>query len=509
MSAPATLLPTSLPLDSLVQLNAIPMNRILILSITLLVFALTLLIRKGDTKETRRSLLGTIKLTLFGFILLGVETVFGTQNTIGYALEKLQIVVVLLCLAQLTILVFADFYLRVKLRHEVPSLLRDMVRLLVYLIAAIISLRLVFQIDISTIITTTTVITAALAFALQNTLANALSGFSIQSDNLLEPHTWITINEKNLFGEVINVGFRYTSLRTLEQNIVMVPNSVIMQNLVTVHGNVESEYKPAILVRIMLAYAMPPELARATLLQVLRDDPGVLQEPAPIVRLLSLDDSGITYQMRFWIDDPTQRVPVQDSIYTQAWYAIQRTGYPFPFPHRHLVTTAEPEPFTFSPEQIDALLRSCDLLAILDPEVITTLGTQVALQVYGPNEIIVHQGQPGSSLFLVARGALEVTVDNLVVGAITADSFFGEMSLMTGAPRSATVRSRSEVWLIEITKETMQPLIQAHPQILEHISAILAQREHATSESKQLHQNAPHKHKQEDYLHLLREFFRI
>jgi CRP-like cAMP-binding protein len=343
---------------------------------------------------------------------------------------------------------------------------------------------------------------------MQSTLSNALSGFSIQSDQLLSRGNWISIREKNIFGEIVNVGFRYTTLKNHENQLFMVPNSVIMQNIVTFHGNCETEEKPALQVDVMLGYDMPPEMAKALLFRVICDDRQVLDQPKPLVRLVSLNDSGITYQLRFCIVDPSRRVPVQDSIYTQVWYAVNRAGYSFPFPHRQIVNAESRQPFEFSKERVVSYLHDSGLFAMLDSNQISELAEQAQITVYGTDEIVVRQGEAGSSLFVVLKGTLEVSIDGTIVGSINQGSFLGEMSLLTGAPRTATVHAICEVWLAEITKEIMEPILRANPAMLDTLSSILAEREMKSRTSKATHNEHAHvMPRSEDYLQRLKLFF--
>jgi small-conductance mechanosensitive channel/CRP-like cAMP-binding protein len=447
-------------------------------------------------------------ISCFGMLLLYCDRALSTLPSYLALLNGLQTIVVLLCLAKLLIYLIVDVYLRIHTGREVPSFLRDAVMLVVYLAVSILSLRLVFKIDLSAIAVTTTVLTAALAFALQSSLANALSGLSIQSDRLLVTGNWITIKEKNLFGEIVNVGFRYTTLCTPEMNKIIVPNSIIMQNVVVIHGNRDNAQKPAVLVDVMLGYDMPPEQAKGLLMQVLQDETEVLASPEPQVRLLALNDSSITYQLRFRIADPSRRMPVQDLIFTRAWYAVNRAGFSFPFPHRQIISGETRSPYSFSREQVAQDLKGFDLFVLLDDADIQTLASQVPVRVFGPGEVIVRQGDGGSSLFVVLKGELEVLIDGASVGRIPQDSFFGEMSLLTGAPRSATVRAANEVWLAEVTKELMEPLLHAHPSIMDNLSSILVEREQRTKESVSGN-SAPRgvTTRQEYYLKRLKQFF--
>lgn len=496
------------PLSSLIDVNYLLINRIFVLAVTLIFFVSILLVQKSRGQAIHPRVTAPIKLSLLGFLLLYGEVALVAVPSYRTMLEGLQTLVVLFCLAKLAIYLIVDIYLRLHTQREVPSFLRDAVCLVVYMAAAIISLRMVFKVDLSAIITTSAVLTAAIAFAMQNTLTNAMSGFSIQTDRLLDRQNWISIKDKNLFGEIVNVGFRYTTLRGLDNTLNLVPNSVIMQNIVTFHGNRESDDRPSITLEVMLDYSTPPERAKEILLTVLRDEPEVLASPEPVVRLWSLGDSGITYMLIFWIADPSRKNPVKDAIYTQAWYAVNREGSSFPFPHRQIVNAEVQPPFVFSRIHIAAELQQSELFAMLDETTIASLAEQAPVRVFGPGELVVRQGEDGNSLFIVLKGELGVSVDGTVVGSIHQDSFFGEMSLLTGEPRRATVRASCEVWLAEVTKDLMQPLLKANPVIMETLSAYLAERERRTNESVTGNEGRfSDVSRREDYLRRLKQFF--
>src|SRR6185369_16840320 len=132
------------PVVSLIDVNFILINRIFVLVVTLLFFSVVLLLRRAHGQETGSVITAPIKLSLFGFVLLYAELAMSTLPSYQALLQGMQTVVVLLCLAKLVNYLAIDVYLRIHTRREVPSFLRDSVRLVVYLAVGIISLRLVF-----------------------------------------------------------------------------------------------------------------------------------------------------------------------------------------------------------------------------------------------------------------------------------------------------------------------------------------------------------------------------
>lgn len=493
---------------SLTDYNFILIIKLALLSLTLLVFCVVL-VRRRSRGEAAGSAAPPIQLALLGYILLYAEYQLVGTTRFHEAISALQMVVVLLCMARLAIHLIVDVYLPFRTKREPPGFLRDTIRLVVYLLVGVISLRVVFNVNLSAVVTTTTVLTAMVAFALQNSLTNALSGFAIQGERLLGRKNWIAIREKNIFGEIVNVGFRYTTLRNPDNNLILVPNSTIIHNIVTIHGTDNSDERPAVLLEVALEYSLPPETARELLLTVLSDEPMVLSSPEPAVRLYSLGDSSVVYQLKFWIENPGQKVPTADRIYTQVWYAITRAGHSFPFPHRQLVTQELRPSFSFSRELVLRELRQTELFHGLVPEQLERLAEIVPVRVYGPNEVVVRQGESGSSLFIVLKGCLTVSVNDAQVGTLEEDACFGEMSLLTGAPRAATVRAVREVWLAEVTKELMEPLLRENPPVMETLSALLAEREQRNISAALPGEIQAAPPGRSEYLKRLKSFFRL
>ena len=95
---------------------------------------------------------------------------------------------------------------------------------------------------------------------------------------------------------------------------------------------------------------------------------------------------------------------------------------------------------------------------------------------------MVREGEPGSSLFVVIEGVLDVHLAladgrSRKVREVGPGAMFGEYSLLTGAPRSATVTARTASVLLEITKAGLEPVLQRTPELARSISATLAARQ--------------------------------
>jgi len=494
---------------SSMDVNHLVINKIAILSVILLFFlavhAVNAFTRKGLPASKVKS---TIKIAILGLLLLALESRIGAHPLYGDFISRLQTLIVMLCLANLVAYLIVDAYLYYKMGKHVPSFLRDLLLLLVYVAFAMTSLRVVFHIDVSSILTTTTVLTAAVAFAMQTTIANVISGFYIQNDRNLRNKTWISIKDKDVVGEIVNVGFRYTTIRTLDDQQVMVPNSYILQNIVHSLGNGKESERSAVNLRVILGYDLPPEKAVGLMSDVLLEEKQIAKNPAPLITVYNFLDNGIEYNLRYHLEEYPAILSTRGSVLNKIWYAVTREGHSFPYPHRELIAKTPRNPFPPDGAAILSILKRTEIFGSLGEEEYAKLAERARVKVYGTGEVVVRQGDVGGSLFLVKGGTLNVSVDNALVGRLGEGDIFGEMSLLTGEKRNATVAAAQEVWLIEISKEDIEPLIKEDPRILDRLSTILAEREEKNIEhrrSRELSPSGPDR--KEAFLRKLKAFF--
>jgi small-conductance mechanosensitive channel/CRP-like cAMP-binding protein len=451
-------------------------NETLLLLVPLAFFLTVATVRAVTGKDLSMSKVWlTIKAALFGILLSFVVGPFRVPvESTPYILE-IHGLIMLFCWANLVAYLLVDTYLKHRMKGKVPSFLRDLLLLGVYLFFAASALRVIFDINMASILTTTTVLTAALAFAMQTSLANIIAGFQVQADEAFRRGAWIWIKEKDITGEIVNVGFRYSTIRTVEDYLVHVPNNFLTQNVVHSIGSHPGGPEPVNL-KVLLDYAFPPERAKAILLNALQDEPGIVREPAPWVKIDGFMESGIHYNLRFYLEEYATVLEARDRVLRRVWYAVVRDGQTFPYPHREIVRKEPGPAFRMDAGAIRESLRRIEIFSPLREEDLDALLPHVRLRVYGRGETVVHQGEEGDSLFIDLSGNLEVFVDGQTVGSLSGGDFFGEMSLLTGEKRRATVTAVDEVRLIEISKDAIGPIIRSHPSVLGGLSSALGDR---------------------------------
>jgi CRP-like cAMP-binding protein len=347
-----------------------------------------------------------------------------------------------------------------RVPERFPTILQDAVVIgLVLLTATFLS---------SQLVTTSAVSAVVLGFALQDTLGNAFAGLAIQSEKPFHVGQWVRVGDFE--GRVAEVTWRATKLRTKTGNFAVLPNNVVAKESITNYS--EPAAPTRLQIEVGASYLSAPNDVKAAMIEALRNSRHVLAAPAPDVLLVNFDSSAITYRARFWIDDFEQDDRARDEVRTAIYYAFQRHGIEIPWPiqveyHRDW---AEPD----AAQKIDAedrLLASVDLFAVIDAELRREIAESSPMEVYGSGETIVRQGEDGQSMFVVLSGSVSVVIEpsREEVARIQPGGYFGEMSLLTGEPRSATVVAAGDVTVVEIGADLFRRIAAVHPGAIEKI----------------------------------------
>ncbi len=126
-------------------------------------------------------------------------------------------------------------------------------------------------------------------------------------------------------------------------------------------------------------------------------------------------------------------------------------------------------------------IRKVDIFQAFSEDDKTYLSNHAKQHRCPPGHTIVREGESGDSLFVVANGLVSVWMNlgesSLNVASLGAGSFFGEMALLTGKPRTATVVAETGSELLEITKHDIAPLLAREPEVSKRISEVLAERQ--------------------------------
>jgi small-conductance mechanosensitive channel/CRP-like cAMP-binding protein len=358
-------------------------------------------------------------------------------------------------------------------RRRTPAVLRDLVQIAV-VAAVFLAILTEHGFDPVSLAATGGVLTAVVGFALQSTIANLFAGVALPLEGQLAIGDWVRAAGHT--GRIREIKWRSTTLVTKDGDHVIVPNNQLITTDVVNYSRPTDAHRESL--RVGFHYRHAPNEVKAALLDAVRGVPGVLAEPAPDCFPVELADSAVVYALRYWISDFARTDPIDGEVRTRIWYAARRSGLEIPFPIRTIVRE-EPRAETHEDARRDALAR-VDLFAPIDGECRTQLAAGMRELRFGAGEDIIRQDAPGDSLFIVSHGAVEVRVGidgaSRGVARLGPGDFFGEMSLMTGAPRNATVTALSDTVCYVIDQAAFRCVLDARPSIADDISAMLARR---------------------------------
>lgn len=375
----------------------------------------------------------------------------------------------------------ADAWLISPLVHRtrLPRLVHTIIKFLVGFTVVFTLLRMLYDIDLMPLLTTSAVLSFVLGLALQDTLGNFFAGVTINIEQPYRVGDWI--NASGTDGRVVEVTWRATKLLTNDNNFLIVPNSSISKDTIVNYS--APEPVSALWVDVDLEYDIPPNKAKAVILEALRCIPGLSTPRQPNVMVKGFAESSITYGVRIWIDDWSRKNQIASDVRTHLWYALRRADMSIPFPVRNMVIQRPPPPPRSVAEEAMDILPHTHFFATQPASVIKDISTAIRKLEFGAGSFLFKEGDPGESLLILTSGRLAVLKGQLKVAELEVGSPFGEMSLLTGAPRSASIQALEDCVCLELTKDTFARIAAQHHSLLDELGDIITKRQLSTQEA--------------------------
>ena len=280
---------------------------------------------------------------------------------------------------------------------ETPKILRDLVDGFLSVLAALVILQATLQIDLGALLASSAVISLVLGLALQDTLGNLFAGLSLQAERPFGEGDWVRIGPHQ--GKVIEIGWRATRILTGAGEGLTIPNNSVAKEAVY---NLSRRGSIMRKVTLSLAYDVPPNAFKDAAMTVVRSNPRIVAEPAPIVRTADLAASAVQYEVLFWVSRWEQGGEVEDEVRSQLWYRLHRAGIALS-PVGTEVRLARGARPAAGAEDVDVagLLSQVDFLAPVEPALREALAARARVARFGRGEIILRQGDTTPAPFYV------------------------------------------------------------------------------------------------------------
>jgi len=407
---------------------------------------------------------------------LGLDTTDSLRH-INYAAVSLGLAIAFVVTRLLDVAVF-DVGSRLRGRTPPPALLRQIVSIIVFGIALGIVFKRTMAADLGALLTTSAIITAVIGLALQDTLGNLFAGLALAVEKTVRVGDMVRSGDT--IGIVEELSWRAIKLRALEGNLLLIPNSVAGRDRLEIFPRPGPPVARS--ARVGLEYSAAPAAARQALEGAVRHLPGLAEIPAPRAYVKGLDEYAVHYELRYWLDDYVQMLEIDSQVRERMWYALERAGLEIAYPTgRQYQYNAGPLPRHSRADAVAAAIAGFDLFQALSAAELQAVTAGALERRYAAGETIVSEGDPGSSMFLIQAGRCRVSGridldDSHRLASLEPGMAFGEIALLTGEPRMATVRAIVDTTLVEIRKETLAPVLQGNPALVEKLEATMKER---------------------------------
>lgn len=376
-------------------------------------------------------------------------------------------------------ILFWELFIERRLKKVVPKLLKQLIYILVFFIAILGIVGVLFEKSVTGLLTASGVVGLIVGLSIKNLMADIFNGVAMNLDRPFRIGDYIYLHDFNLNEpvKVLEVNWRATRLERLNSQLLIISNQKLSTMPITnLSRNPFSKEKLLITIDQTIPNKRVANIFTAGALSI----EGVMAEPAPLVQMNSFADTGIVYNLSFWINknkcDPFM---VKEKVFLAIAEQLQLAGIQQIIPktimqHENLQTKQYE-----SISEPKAILQKIDIFKSLSQESFSLLEQHIKTKLVREDEFIVRQGESGDSMFVLAEGLLKVFISSkekselIEVGNITSGQFFGEMSLLTGERRSASVKAVTESLLITIPKKAMSCLFEKDPQLIERISTVI------------------------------------
>ena len=374
---------------------------------------------------------------------------------------------------------------------KIPPFLLDILEWFVLLLVVLLTIRLVFGVELTGLLVTSTVASAIIGLALQDTLGNLISGISLQIEAPFAPDDWVEID--GIEGIIVRQNWRTLTLLTREDHRVMLTNSTVAKSKIINYSRPTNSQIQA--VYLTLSESFSPNLVKETLIEAVMGLDDVRLHPRLRAHVVSMQDGCVTYGLSYWLDDYSDKVIARDKVLTRAWFALHRVGIAIPDPTGDYRMVLVPEDAAQRKQearqtQLFSEMQSLHWLDVLTEPQLQQLANRAAVSTYTTGEHLVKQGESGDSLFIITKGSVSVFVRaqdgrSVYANKLSTGDFFGEMSLLTGEARAASIRANEETDVIIIEKEAFANVLTQDPTILDRFVTALERRQEGISQSLQ------------------------
>jgi potassium efflux system protein len=349
-----------------------------------------------------------------------------------------------------------------------------------------------------------------LSFSLQNFASNFVSGLTLLLERPVKVGDFIEVD--NLSGTVENISIRSTVIRTIDGIFVIIPNIRFVENNITNWSY--RDPKCRLHIPVGVDFGTDPVLVTEAMLAAARMESEVLSYPSPKVWFRGFQECDLLFELLVWINNPPESEEIKSALYFRIENEFRERGIEIPFPQRNLYIRnldqiqdifqkqnipSIPEAANFSQPPISPdishtslpkspnnwtlrdLLRRITYFESCSDLELRRLIEYGYRQLFPAGTLVCQENDPGDSFYIILTGSVEVYSQRIeqYIATLHDGEFFGEISLLLGIPRSATVKTIEDSILFVVERHDLQKLLVNHPGLADQIAQKLSERQQA------------------------------
>jgi len=353
-----------------------------------------------------------------------------------------------------------------KTDREIPDIVVGFFSFIIFLLAMCGIFAYVFNQKITSILAASGVVAMIIGLAVQINISNIFSGIALNIERPFLIGDWVKIGDIDE-GRILDITWRATRIFTRDHSIISVPNSMASESIIRNFHYPNNTFRVWFTVNI--DPSQQPESVEKILLDAVLSAPYVLSNPPPVVSFSGLSHWSGEYTISFSSSDFGGKIKTRNAVWKRVWNHLKRAGIS-PVFQRQDIPQFKNAAFIEKSDDANACLNGIEIFHTLSNESKRILAKKMIKKIFYPNDVIIRQDDPGKSVFIIIEGAVCVKIKvkegpEVEVGRLGAGDFFGELALISGGPRKASIIAQTKTLLFEIPQSPFLSILQEEQEV--------------------------------------------
>ena len=442
-----------------------------------------------DKKIIRTLLVGIL---IFG--ILAATYIWGdyiSPDNTGAAYQAEQIVrsILVILLAwvcmRLAFVCFIDPINKRRARH-LPNIIKDIIGVVIFIIAGIFIITSIYNQPAFSIVTALVAPGIGIGLACQDILKDCIAGINMDLQDDFSIGDWVKLPD-GTEGKIIEMKITGIDVLLPNNTVLFLGNAAIADKLINLNKPTRDFYGE---INVMIEHGVPVERARRIIQGAVISAKGVYNNEA-IVVAESVNHSGILFIVLFKVPDRDFLFETRHQVISSVVKNLHKFGMKICQISGELnINNVTKKQYIFDDNIVTNARDSLEMSGLLDgcdDSLKEHFAKRMSMLPFEKGETIVSSGEEGETMYIIAEGAVDVLFEVKINGSdeevrvsnvacITAGGYFGEMALLQGEKRNATVVAKTDVIVYEIKRSAVKWFVKEYPDFARKLSLSIVRR---------------------------------